>query len=53
MTEQTAVSEERAHGLSGVNMSIFLITGGFIILFCILALVSLDSLSKAVDAGFA
>ena len=53
MTDNTAVSEERPHGLSGVNMPIFLITGGFIILFCVMALVSLDSLSKAVDVGFA
>ena len=43
----------RATGLSGVNMPIFLLTGGFIVLFCALALVNLDTLSALVDAGFA
>ena len=33
-------------------MPIFLLTGGFIVLFCALALVNLDTLSALVDAGF-
>lgn len=37
----------------GVNIPIFAITGGFIALFCILALVDLDLLSSVVSTGFA
>lgn len=53
MTNISAAAEQRAVGLSGVNLPIFLLTGGFIILFCVLALVSLDTLTAVVDAGFA
>lgn len=53
MTDISAGVEQRAVGLSGVNLPIFLLTGGFIILFCVLALVSLDTLTAVVDAGFA
>ncbi len=37
---------------SRVNKPLFLISGGFIALFCIAALVNLDALSGAVDWGF-
>ena len=53
MTDIPAGPGRRAVGLSGVNTPIFLLTGGFIVLFCILALFSLDTLSAVVDAGFA
>ncbi|MGI9523164.1 MAG: BCCT family transporter, partial [Hyphomicrobiaceae bacterium] len=53
MTDIPAGTGERATGLSGVNVPIFLLTGGFIILFCVLALVSLETLSAVVDASFA
>ena len=53
MTDIPAGTGQRATGLSGVNIPIFLLTGGFIILFCVLALVSLETLSAVVDASFA
>lgn len=53
MTDIVAGPGDRATGLTGVNIPIFLLTGGFIVLFCVLALVSLDTLSAIVDAGFA
>ncbi|MGI9421817.1 MAG: BCCT family transporter [Hyphomicrobiaceae bacterium] len=53
MTDIPAGTGQRAIGLSGVNIPIFLLTGGFIILFCVLALVSLETLSAVVDASFA
>lgn len=37
---------------SSVNMPLFLISGGFIALFCLAALINLDGLSAAVDWGF-
>lgn len=37
---------------SRVNIPLFLISGGFIALFCIAALIDLDALSAAVDWGF-
>ncbi len=37
----------------GVNVPLFAITGGFIVLFCLLALVDLDLLGAIVDASFA
>ena len=37
----------------GVDMPLFMITGGFIALFCVLALVDLELLTSMVDAGFA
>jgi choline-glycine betaine transporter len=43
---ETPVRESR------VNMPLFLISGGFIALFCVAALVNLDALSAAVDWGF-
>jgi choline-glycine betaine transporter len=43
----------RPKGLAGVNIPIFLITGGFIGLFCALALVDLELLTAIVDTGFA
>ncbi|WP_136441866.1 BCCT family transporter [Pacificoceanicola onchidii] len=37
---------------SSVNTPLFLISGGFIALFCLAALINLDALSAAVDWGF-
>jgi choline-glycine betaine transporter len=53
MTGTPAGVGQRASGLNGVNIPVFVLTGGFIVLFCALALVSLDTLSAVVDAGFA
>ncbi|HSF94421.1 MAG TPA: BCCT family transporter [Thermohalobaculum sp.] len=50
MTDTTVKSPG---GLDHINKPLFLITGGFIALFCITALVDLDGLSGMVDAGFA
>lgn len=38
---------------SGVNIPLLAVSGGFIIAFCLLALINLDALSAAVDWGFA
>jgi hypothetical protein len=48
---QVAIPEKRS-GFSGVNIPIFAMTGGFIALFCIMALVDLEALSALVDVGF-
>ena len=53
MTDLPAGPGTRASGFDGVNIPIFAITGGFIALFCLLALVDLDTLSAVVDTGFA
>ncbi len=53
LTSTKPVTTGRSHGLEGVNLPVFALTGGFIALFCLIALVDLDSLSAAVDAGFA
>ena len=52
MTDIPAGTGKRAHGLEGVNLPIFALTGGFIAAFCLLALVSLDTLKAVVDTGF-
>ena len=39
-------------GFAGVNKPVFALTGGFIAIFCVLALVSLETLSAWVDSGF-
>lgn len=39
-------------GLGRVNKSLFAVTGGFILLFCAMALINIDALSSAVDWGF-
>ncbi|PVA11107.1 BCCT transporter [Pelagivirga sediminicola] len=49
MTETTSERGRRAH----INVPLFAMTGGFIALFCIIALVNLDLLSTIVDASFA
>jgi choline-glycine betaine transporter len=41
------------HGFDHINKPLFLITGGFITLFCVTAIFDLDWLSSMVDAGFA
>jgi glycine betaine transporter len=51
MTDHIAASE--APGLGHINKPLFLITGGFIAIFCIIALVNLDMLSAIVDSTFA
>ncbi len=48
----SAVPEVRSGGFAGVNKPVFALTAGFIALFCLLALASLDTLSAWVDAGF-
>jgi glycine betaine transporter len=40
-------------GFSAINKPVFALTGGFIAIFCGLALFSLETLSTLVDAGFA
>ncbi|MBK5932668.1 choline-glycine betaine transporter [Rhodovulum imhoffii] len=47
----TASPDMGAH--AHVNKPLFAITGGFIALFCLTALIDLDALSQAVDTGFA
>ena len=39
-------------GLARVDKPLFLVTGGFIALFCLLALIDIDMLSGLVDGGF-
>ncbi len=39
--------------MSHINLPLFAVTGGFIALFCLVALFDLDLLSSVVDAGFA
>ncbi|NKB57430.1 MAG: BCCT family transporter [Alphaproteobacteria bacterium] len=46
-------SIESPHGFDHINKPLFLITGGFIALFCVTALVDLEWLSGMVDIGFA
>lgn len=41
------------HGFDHINKPLFLITGGFITLFCVTAIFDIDWLSSMVDAGFA
>jgi choline-glycine betaine transporter len=50
MTESTIASP---HGFDHINKPLFLITGGFITLFCATAIFDLEGLSGMVDAGFA
>lgn len=47
-----SVTSMKGQKESGVNKPLFIISGGFIALFCIAALVNLDALSAAVDWGF-
>jgi choline-glycine betaine transporter len=49
----TDAAIESPHGFDHINKPLFLITGGFIALFCLTALVNLDWLSGMVDVGFA
>ncbi|MFT5446019.1 MAG: glycine betaine transporter [Gammaproteobacteria bacterium] len=44
---------ESPQGLGHINKPLFAITGGFIALFCISAIVNLEGLSGLVDVGFA
>lgn len=47
-----ATSEEQTT-LGRVNKPLFALSGGFILLFCLYALVDIDGLSALVDMGFA
>ncbi len=49
----TSAAVDSPHGFGHINKPLFFITGGFILLFCLTALVNLDGLSAMVDAGFA
>ncbi|MEX0924061.1 MAG: BCCT family transporter [Rhodovibrionaceae bacterium] len=49
MTDSTQPTSRGTH----INLPLFAITGGFIVAFCALALIDLEALSAAVDAGFA
>lgn len=48
----TTETKGSASWLGPVDKPLFAITGGFILLFCLIALVSIDSLSAMVDWGF-
>ena len=50
MTDGTTVSR---FGFDHINKPLFLITGGFIALFCVTAVIDLSALSGLVDIGFA
>ena len=53
MTEQQSDARHWATSMEHVNKPLFIICGGFIALFCLAALISLDGLSALVDVGFA
>ena len=48
----TTEAIESPHGFDHINKPLFLITGGFITLFCVIAVIDLDTLSGLVDVGF-
>ncbi|SNZ07528.1 BCCT family transporter [Cohaesibacter gelatinilyticus] len=48
----TDITSETQEGQGETNKPLFYITGGFIAIFCLIALVSLDTLSAIVDWGF-
>ena len=48
----SVVAADERTGFAGVNKTVFALTGGFIAAFCLTALVSLETLSAWVDAGF-
>lgn len=52
MTDTTA-PQTASSGLGHINKPLFVITGGFIAIFCLIALFDLDLLSSLVDTGFA
>jgi glycine betaine transporter len=52
MSDIPAGSGQRTTGLTGVNIPVFVLAAGFIVMFCLLALFSLDLLSSVVDVGF-
>ncbi|MDX1606321.1 MAG: BCCT family transporter [Candidatus Competibacterales bacterium] len=49
----TAGQAESASPATHINLPLFLMTGGFIVAFCLLALLDLELLSHLVDVGFA
>jgi len=53
MTDIPAGPGKRASGLEGINLPIFILTGGFIAAVCLLALISLETLTVIVDTSFA
>jgi choline-glycine betaine transporter len=52
MTDITA-PQTASSGLGHINKPLFVITGGFIAIFCLIALFDIDLLSSLVDTGFA
>ena len=48
----TVTTNETPVQKSGINKPLFLISGGFIALFCLMALIDLDTLYAMVDWGF-
>ena len=52
VTQNTGSQGASSGGEGLINKPLFLISGGFIALFCLLALVDLDLLSSLVDQGF-
>ncbi|MCZ0811726.1 MAG: BCCT family transporter [Pseudomonadota bacterium] len=53
MSEITPTDASRQNGLHHINKPLFAVTGGFIALFCLIALYDLDVLSSMVDSSFA
>lgn len=53
MTDATRTASAPEAEDRHINVPLFVITGGFIIAFCALALIDLETLSGLVDAGFA
>ena len=53
MSEQNSDARKWDTSMEHVNKPLFIICGGFITLFCLAALISLDGLSSLVDIGFA
>lgn len=49
----TDTSVAKQFSLDHINKPLFIISGGFIILFCLTAVINLDWLASLVDAGFA
>ncbi len=53
MSIDNSLPQEAPQGFGHINKPLFFISGGFIALFCIYALVDLEGLSGVIDAGFA
>ncbi|QYX55848.1 BCCT family transporter [Roseovarius sp. SCSIO 43702] len=53
MTDTTEKSSSGGADIAHINTPLFIITGGFIALFCVVALIDIEFLSAIVDASFA